>query len=397
MGGPPRPPAGSAGEERASPAVAPSEPETAAPVVSAPSAAKEREEDDSSPSADAPKKSKPRRSTRPSLAELKEIWRAEDTGERVSTLDDEEEAAFAELASSEAEPQGEGESGRPRVVSFSEIPMFRDLPEEAFEVLKARAIHRDEPSEKVIVRQGDPGNAFFVLLSGRVRVEKRGEGGEPVRLANLGPGSFFGEFALLSDRKRHATVVTEQPSTILEISRKIMGRLAKKHKEVAKILRRFYRRRLLSTVMQSTPFFGPLGPEEKKRLMGHLRFRKFSPGDRIVEEGAKGGGFYLILIGEVKVTKSLDGEAQELARMGEGAYFGEMSLLKNRPTVATVSAVSHTEVVEIGAKDFYRILGDHPEVWQDVQKEARRRELANHALLTGKSSQVTTPDGGVVI
>jgi CRP-like cAMP-binding protein len=328
-----------------------------------------------------------------SMAEMEEIWERSESGEE-EAMGLEEEPSPTDLPSVRGVASDGGARGP---VSLSDIPMFSDLPYEAFEILEARAVRREEPAETAVVHEGEPGSSFFVLLSGKVRVEKRTGSNQAMRLAELGPGSFFGEFALLSDRRRHATVITEVPSVMIEISRKTMGELARDHEGVAKTLRHFYRRRLLSTIMRSTPFFSALGPEERSRLRGHLRFRKFSPGDHIVEEGAEGGGFYLILIGEVSVSKRVDGEVRELARMGEGSYFGEMSLLENRPTIATVAAISHTEVVEVDAKDFYRVLGDHPEVWLDVQKEARRRELANHALLTGSSTKVTTSGGGVII
>jgi CRP-like cAMP-binding protein len=340
---------------------------------------------------------KPRqKKTNPSLRALRDIWNTDDEGE-LAPLADGEEQTFDALLRQRKTPVVDGAGPTEPEIALTEIPMFADLPQEAFAELSDRLVRRREAADSVIVRQGDPGNAFFVVVSGRVRVEKRDEGGQRVHLANLGPGAFFGEFALLSDRRRHATVIADQQAVILEISRKVMGRLAKNYSGVAKTLRRFYRRRLLATVMSSAPFFGPLSTTEKRRLMAHLRFRKFSPNEDIIQEQARGGGFYLILLGEVQVSKSTDGKRHILARMGEGAYFGEMSLLKNRPTAATVTAVTHTEVVELDAKDFYRILGKHPEIWQEVNREARRRELANHALLTGKTQRVDPPNGGFMV
>ena len=274
--------------------------------------------------------------------------------------------------------------------------MLRDLPVQALEELEKKMIYRKEDANRIVVKQGDPGNAFFFVLSGRVRVEKKvSMSGGTIQLAKLGPGAFFGEFALLSDRKRHASVITDVESELLEISRKVIGRLAGKYQPVAKTLRRFYRRRLLDTLMRSTPFFHPLSKQELHRLAGRLRFRKFGPGEVILQEGKKGGGFYLILIGEVKVTK--EPGSQELARMGEGSYFGEMSLLKKRPVAATITALVHTEIVELDALDFYKILSEYPEIWELVNKSARRRELANYALMAGEADRITTPGGGVVI
>jgi cAMP-dependent protein kinase regulator len=59
-----------------------------------------------------------------------------------------------------------------------------------------------------IVRQGDPGEDFFIIVEGTASVyQRRAENDEPVRVGKLGPSDYFGEIALLLDRPRAATVV----------------------------------------------------------------------------------------------------------------------------------------------------------------------------------------------
>ena len=72
-----------------------------------------------------------------------------------------------------------------------------------------------------------------------------------------------------------------------------------------------------------------------------------------------------------------------VGRLGEGSYFGEMSLLKGGVASATVRAARMTEVVQLPPRDFYEIVSQHPVLWEQLRSEAERREMANHALLTG--------------
>ncbi|RME82530.1 MAG: cyclic nucleotide-binding domain-containing protein, partial [Zetaproteobacteria bacterium] len=75
--------------------------------------------------------------------------------------------------------------------------------------------------------------------------------------------------------------------------------------------------------------------------------------------------FYVIRSGRVKVFTSdvrHPGKRIELKEMGEGDFFGEVSLITDRPRTATVVAVGEVEVMELGRADFEAICRQYPEV-----------------------------------
>src|SRR4029079_8149878 len=69
------------------------------------------------------------------------------------------------------------------------------------------------PAERPVVRQGEVGTGFYLVVSGGVRVVRDGE-----VLARLGPGEFFGELSVLDGQPRIAQVVTDEPTTCLAIA-----------------------------------------------------------------------------------------------------------------------------------------------------------------------------------
>lgn len=293
------------------------------------------------------------------------------------------------LASLPAPPVPEGPGGRPRPGASSlmpSCPLFYDLPRAAFVDLLQKITVRREEAGVAIVREGEPGDAFYVISAGTVRVLKKATDGQQIELARLGPGSFFGEFALFGDRRRHASVEATESLELLEISRQVLADLTADHPGVEQTLRRFYRERLLETLMQTAPFFRPLGPDVRARLAARFRAKRVVPGETVLVEGAPGGGLYLVLLGRVEITRrGDDGRPIRLGELGEGSYFGEMSLLRGGAASATVAACVPTEVAELAAKDFYQILSQHPALWTEIRQEAKRREEQNERMLVGRA------------
>jgi potassium voltage-gated channel Eag-related subfamily H protein 7 len=79
-----------------------------------------------------------------------------------------------------------------------------------------------------------------------------------------------------------------------------------------------------------------------------------------------------------------------LGMLGEGSYFGEMSLLRGGVASATVRATRMTEAVQLPPRDFYEMASQHPVLWDQLRTEAERREMANHAILTGEARKSDT-------
>jgi voltage-gated potassium channel len=89
------------------------------------------------------------------------------------------------------------------VATIATIPLFEGLPHDDLERIAGWLEPIDVPADWHLLNQGSYPDGFFVVLEGTVRIERNGD---PV--AELGPGEFFGEIALLEDNKRTATVAT---------------------------------------------------------------------------------------------------------------------------------------------------------------------------------------------
>jgi CRP/FNR family transcriptional regulator, cyclic AMP receptor protein len=94
------------------------------------------------------------------------------------------------------------------------VPMFRGLSRKQLKHVASVCEVGDFMSGHAIVKEGDPGDAFYVVLTGQAAVSAKGR-----FLARLLPGDHFGEIAVVDGGPRTATVTTELPSTLLILTR----------------------------------------------------------------------------------------------------------------------------------------------------------------------------------
>jgi CRP-like cAMP-binding protein len=101
------------------------------------------------------------------------------------------------------------------VAILKQVPMFSECTATELEQVADLASPRTAEAGEELVREGDPGEEFFVLCTGHARVARSGR-----EVASLGEGDFFGEIALFADKPRDATVSATSASTLVVLSRR---------------------------------------------------------------------------------------------------------------------------------------------------------------------------------
>jgi small-conductance mechanosensitive channel/CRP-like cAMP-binding protein len=138
--------------------------------------------------------------------------------------------------------------------------------------------------------------------------------------------------------------------------------------------------------------FAPLTADQRGRLLAGTRALVYSAGEAIVREGARGSSMFLLMRGEAVVT--LARTSGEVARLRDGDFFGEMSLLTGEPRTATVTATTDCRLLEIGVDAFRTVALADPTLIEHVTTAVatRRAELDLHrATKTAAPVSVETP------
>ncbi len=133
------------------------------------------------------------------------------------------------------------------------IPLFRDLPDGSLKSIAARLKRKRYPQGAIIFREGDAGEAMYLVESGQLQVFVTGAGDTQQPLAYLGPGSFVGEIALLLEQPRSATLKVIIDAELWVLHKRDLEELLAEHPLIALHLTREIGRRLVTTSHQSVP------------------------------------------------------------------------------------------------------------------------------------------------
>lgn len=117
-------------------------------------------------------------------------------------------------------------------IHLKKVPLFSHLSDEQIGILTKAGIIKGFPRGQVIVYQNDPGDTFYIVVSGRMKVTLLNENGREIVLSTLGEGDFFGELALLDNEPRSASVIAVEESVLFILVRKQFFQLIETHPPV---------------------------------------------------------------------------------------------------------------------------------------------------------------------
>jgi len=280
---------------------------------------------------------------------------------------------------------------------FLPLPFFSELPREVFPpVVRALVLRRLGPGDFVI-REGEPGVAFYLVATGQVRVFAT-QAGQQIERGRLHEGALFGEMSLLTQQPRTASVQVVDEADILELSRESMAVLTAEVPSLAVALDKFARERLLKNLLATSPLFRPFNHQQQLDLIRRFDGHEVADGTVIIREGDAGQGLFVVLAGEVEVSKHQAGGGElALARLRAGDVFGEMSLLTNQPTTATVTAARPSTILFLAREYFQRLVQALPAIRQYFEDLSQRRDIETRLALGDEGERHTSPDARVIV
>ncbi len=137
---------------------------------------------------------------------------------------------------------------------------------------------------------------------------------------------------------------------------------------------------LFTRPVPKSPLFEMLSDAERTAIVNEMEVESHDEGSVIINEGDPGSSMYVIASGEVKVyTRTVNKSGPVyLARLGEGDFFGEVSVLTGKPRTATITASQRTELLRLDKDKLDGVLSKYPGIRKVLDDFYRKR--ANHTV-----------------
>ncbi len=258
-------------------------------------------------------------------------------------------------------PKAIGEAARRALAA---TPLFAGLePETLHALVEHLALITLERGEHLF-REGDPGDALYVIVEGEVSVQA--EGPPRVEMTRLGPGAFIGEVALMTDQPHTATVTALGTAELLRIDRVTLSRVLGEHGDVLRPILRFVRDRLVDRWTRTSPLFRPFNDQQRAELAAKFNFLEIEAGTKLLTAGKKPDGLYIVLAGQFIVQRA----GTTIANLGAGDLIGETALLSGGVFKSDVIAKGKGLALCLPAGDFREIIMFYPHVLEYIGEHA---------------------------
>jgi CRP-like cAMP-binding protein len=220
-----------------------------------------------------------------------------------------------------------------------------------------------------VVREGEPGECLYVVLSGRLEVRRNYAPGRSEPVAEMGEGDVFGEIALLQGGLRTRSIRSLGRSVLLTLAKADFERL---------VLTKLSRQAVEDAVqkvgfLQRTELTRNWSQAAMAEFARRSKLLELSEGAVVLKEGERNHWFFLLHRGELVVRH----QDRDLRRLKQGDSFGELSLVSDG--VASASVVVRSKLASclvIPGRDFLQFITHDFAVglkWDELRTKPREK------------------------
>ena len=248
-----------------------------------------------------------------------------------------------------------------------QVGIFSLYGDEELDGLLKTARLRSYHAGELVFEEGDPGDAFYVIYSGRVRILKRGEEKKEINLALLTRGDQFGETALITDHPRNAAARAVEETTLVIIDKESFNEHIFAVPRLREHFDKFTRYSSIYNYVRSCSHLSAVPPAELRELVNGFQSEFVQANEVVFRQGSEADKFYLIEKGKVKVIR-WEGSRQEIINfLREGDFFGEKALVEEGVRYADIVCLTDCHFFTLGKSDFQKLILKSPKLKKTIE------------------------------
>lgn len=244
------------------------------------------------------------------------------------------------------------------------------------------------PKDSYIFNEGDESDGCYFIFSGEVEIYTTTNNNQPITLARLEVGQYFGEQACLTPPYlRNASARTISKVSLGFVERQIFLQILKTYPVIVKQLSMLGAKQLLDKMKAKSIFFSNLAPTAfnitPDKIVGYKN------NDVIFHEGDKSDAVYFILQGEV-ILKSTKKNGKRKITLNQGNLFGELGVIKNQPrTLTAIANTPQLKLIKFEAEYFKKEFQRSKPLQQWLKSLQAIYEIPQQGMITQSISEIS--------
>ncbi len=253
------------------------------------------------------------------------------------------------------------------LATLRKITLFSIYTDAELSALVDSAQTKSVSSGEIIFKQGEEGDKFYIVASGKIRIVLHKEDQKEINLGVRTEGDYFGETALITGNPRNATARAAEPGVLISISGDAFNDFLLSKPDLREHFDKFIKHTSIHRFLETSTDLSVASPDELKKLSQLFTPEFYSAGEAVIRQGTDPDNFYLIEKGKAKVVHWENKKPEIINLLHKGDFFGEKALIEKTKRYADVICLTDCHLFSLSRDAFDKFVAKPPKLRKAIE------------------------------